>query len=76
MEQKRKTQKPEDFPPTPIFIARKEVPKFFPGLSPKTLANRASKGDGPPFYKKGRNVFYKVEDLIKDITQTSTPNKP
>ena len=48
---------------TPIYIARKEVHKFFPGLSPKTLANQNSKGTGPTPIKFGRLVFYRFEDL-------------
>ena len=47
----------------PIYIARKEVHKFFPGLSPKTLANQNSKGTGPTPIKCGRLVFYRFEDL-------------
>ena len=47
----------------PIYIARKEVHKFFPGLSPKTLANQNSKGTGPTPIRRGRLVFYHFEDL-------------
>ena len=50
----------------PIYIARKEVHKSFPGLSPKTLANQNSKGTGPTPIKRGRLVFYRFEDL-KDL---------
>ena len=50
----------------PIYIARKEVQKYFPGLSPKTLANQNSKGTGPTPIKRGRLVFYRFEDL-KDL---------
>ena len=47
----------------PIYIARKEVHKYFPGLSPKTLANQNSKGTGPTPIRRGRLVFYRFEDL-------------
>ena len=47
----------------PIYIARKEVQKYFPGLSSKTLANQNSKGTGPTPIKHGRLVFYRFEDL-------------
>ena len=51
---------------TPIYIARKEVHRYFPGLSSKTLANQNSKGTGPTPIKRGRLVFYRFEDL-KDL---------
>ena len=47
----------------PIYITRKEVHKYFPGLSSKTLANQNNKGAGPPPIKHGRLVFYRFEDL-------------
>ena len=47
----------------PIYIARKEVQNYFPGLSPKTLANQNSKGAGPTPIRRGRLVFYRFEDL-------------
>jgi hypothetical protein len=47
----------------PIYIARKEVQKYFPGLSPKTLANQNSNGTGPTPIRRGRLVFYRFEDL-------------
>jgi hypothetical protein len=50
----------------PIYIARKEVHRYFPGLSSKTLANQNSKGTGPTPIKRGRLVFYRFEDL-KDL---------
>lgn len=47
-------------------VARREVAKFSGGLlNPRTLANRDSRGDGPPKIKCGsRQVFYPVSDLI------------
>jgi hypothetical protein len=50
----------------PIYIARKEVHRYFPGLSSKTLANQNSKGTGPTPIRRGRLVFYRFEDL-KDL---------
>ena len=47
----------------PIYIARKEVHKYFPELNPKTLANQNSKGTGPTPIRRGRLVFYRFEDL-------------
>jgi len=52
-----------DLPP---FIGRAEVSKYFPGiLTPKTLANLASRGLGPPYFKVGRKVVYRTEDLLE-----------
>ena len=48
---------------TPIYIARKEVHKYFPGLSSKTLANQNSQGKGPTPMKRGRLVFYRFDEL-------------
>jgi hypothetical protein len=42
----------------PILIARQRVGDYFPGLSPKTLANLASQKKGPKAYKRDRIVFY------------------
>ena len=47
----------------PVYIARKEVHKYFPGLSAKTLANQNSQGKGPTPMKKGRLVFYCFDEL-------------
>ena len=47
----------------PVYIARKEVHKYFPGLSAKTLANQNSQGKGPTPIKRGRLVFYCFDEL-------------
>mgnify|MGYP001224733691 FL=1 len=47
----------------PVYIARKEVHKYFPGLSSKTLANQNSQGKGPTPIKRGRLVFYRFDEL-------------
>ncbi|MBW1976096.1 MAG: helix-turn-helix domain-containing protein [Deltaproteobacteria bacterium] len=52
-----------------MLIARDEVEKFFPGLKPKTLANLAWQGRGPRYYRQGRRVFYRVEDIERWLTQ-------
>ena len=52
----------------PLFIAANAVDKLFPGLSPKTLANLRSQGRGPRYYKRGRKVFYRVEDIERWLT--------
>jgi predicted DNA-binding transcriptional regulator AlpA len=47
-------------------VARREVFKFSGGLlNPRTLANLASRGEGPPQVKMGTQiVFYPVSDLV------------
>jgi hypothetical protein len=41
----------------------------FDGLKLKTLANLRSQGRGPRFYRRGRRIFYKIEDVRRWITQ-------
>lgn len=48
----------------PIMIARTKVSEFFPGLSPKSLANLNSLGMGPTFFRVGRKVFYDMQTLV------------
>ncbi len=47
-------------------VTRKEVAKFSGGLlNARTLANLASRGEGPPQYKMGAQiVFYPVNSLV------------
>ena len=47
----------------PILIARSQVERLFPGLHPKTLANLNSIGKGPRGFKRGRLVFYRVDEI-------------
>jgi len=47
----------------PILIARSQVHHLFPGLHPKTLANLNSMGEGPRGFKRGRLVFYRVDEI-------------
>ena len=56
-------------PIQPYAVSRSNINKYFPGLSPKTLANLASKGFGPPFFKRGRLCFYLFEDLKNYVTE-------
>lgn len=49
------------FPP---FISRTDIPRFFPWLSQKRLANLASAGQGPPAIKNGRAVIYPTRELL------------
>ena len=50
-------------PERPVFIARTRIEDLFKGLKPKTLANLASQGRGPRFFKKGRLCFYRVSEI-------------
>jgi hypothetical protein len=56
---------------TPVMIARCRVEDFFPGLSPKTLANLNSKGEGPEVFKRGRKAFYRFDDLVESFKPNS-----
>jgi len=47
----------------PVYISRQQVPKYFPGINPKTLANENCQGKGPTPVKKGRLIFYRFRDL-------------
>ena len=51
----------EELPP---FLTRKEAARLL-GRRPKTLANWASTGVGPPFLRFGRRVLYRSEDLLR-----------
>jgi hypothetical protein len=62
----KKTTKPD-----PIFIARQRVGDYFPGLSPKTLANLAAQNKGPKFYKPNRIVYYALDELKEFLTGES-----
>ena len=49
---------------TPVMISRQNVPKYFPGLAPQTLANWKWKGIGPRAYcVGGKTVFYRLDEL-------------
>ena len=44
------------------------------GLRPSTLANRRSRGLGPPFVKVGRRVMYRVLDVAGWLDQQTRPS--
>ena len=58
-------------PPAPILIARQKIEDYFPGLSPKTLANLAAQNKGPKFYKQNRIVYYTPDEIRKYLTGES-----
>ena len=47
----------------PILTARSRVEEYFPGLKSKTLANLNSQGKGPRGFKRGRLVFYRIDEI-------------
>ena len=50
--------------PAPI-VSRTEIAKFSGGLlTPRTLANLDSLGEGPPRGRCGRKIFYPVDTLV------------
>jgi len=51
----------------PLYFRRPDSMKLF-GISPKTLANLASLGKGPQYYKCGRSAIYKVETFETWLT--------
>ncbi|MBT3510257.1 MAG: hypothetical protein HN472_12040 [Nitrospina sp.] len=53
----------------PKYVARKCLADYYPGLSGKTLANLALEGRGPRHFKRGRNVYYRTEELDKFIEE-------
>jgi len=61
---------PKDLPELePIMITRQQIPKLFPGLKAQTLANLASKGQGPKYYRKGKFAWYVVDEVVEYLTQ-------
>ena len=53
--------------PTPEFVARHLIEDYFPGLSPKTLANKNSLGQGPTPHKRDRKVFYLFREVCNYV---------
>ena len=49
--------------PKPEYVARHKIEEYFPGLSPKTLANKNSIGEGPKPHKRDRKVFYLFREV-------------
>lgn len=50
--------------PEPLYFSRQQAEGLF-GISPKTLANWASSGEGPRFRLVGRRCLYAVSDFKK-----------
>jgi hypothetical protein len=48
----------------PEVFAREKAADYFPGLKPKTLANYASAGKGPPYFLCGRRAYYRYADVL------------
>jgi len=65
--------------PSPIMVTRQRVSEYFAGLSAKTLANLACDGEGPPYFKRGKIVWYQISDIENWLTaypvQTSDVNQ-
>ena len=64
--------------PAPInrYLSRKEAAAYLNVVAEATLCKLATIGGGPRFYKLGRRVGYKIEDLdswAKARTSTADP---
>jgi len=55
--------------PRPIMCTRQELPKLFPGRTARTWANMAHRKEGPRFFRKGKQTWYLVSEVIEDICQ-------
>lgn len=49
----------------PRVILRSDEAAKFLGMSHETLSAYRKSGDGPPFRKVGKNVYYSVEELTE-----------
>jgi len=62
------------------FVKRSEVLKFSGGLlNPKTLANQATRGEGPPYFRYQRYIVYlasDLRDLLARKAKKPTPKHP
>ncbi|RKY39752.1 MAG: helix-turn-helix domain-containing protein [Candidatus Makaraimicrobium thalassicum] len=56
------------------YLTRKQVAELF-GVSPKWLANLSSQGRGPKYFKLGRKVLYRAEDVEAWIQKNATAVK-
>lgn len=60
-------------PKLPPFISRDHVGKLLGGvISPKSLANADSLGEGPKRMRMGRKVVYMTEDLLEWLASRTT----
>ena len=56
----------------PVFVPRKEVGELLNGIiSPKTLANLDSLGEGPDRFKLNGKVFYPRDSFVQWLFQRS-----
>jgi len=53
----------------PLMATRKQLETLFPGLSSRTLANWATEGRGPKYYRQGRNAWYIIEEVQEFLTE-------
>lgn len=62
------------------FVKRSEVSKFSGGLlHPKTMANQATRGEGPAYFRYQRYIVYlasDLRDLLVRKAQKPTPKHP
>jgi len=56
------------------YLTRKQVAELF-GVSAKWLANLSSQGRGPRYFKLGRKVLYRAEDVQAWIQKNATQVK-
>jgi hypothetical protein len=58
------------------FVSRDKVGEFSGGiLHPRTLANLDCKGLGPRRFRVGRKVVYEVSELVRWLSERSSPIK-
>ena len=43
--------------------------RYFPGLNARTLCNLRSRGKGPPYYKRERRVYYRLDEVRSWLTE-------
>lgn len=59
------------------FVKRSEVGKFSGGLlNPKTLANQATRGEGPSYFRHQRYIVYLASDLRDLLVQNAKKPAP
>lgn len=54
--------------PRPLMVSRQEAHKIFVGLCGQTLANLGARGEGPPYFRRGKICWYRVSDIEKWLT--------
>ena len=56
--------------PRPIMVSRQEARKIFVGLCGQTLANLGARGEGPPYFRRGKICWYRVKDIEDWLTSS------